>query len=881
MRSLATKVLSSNTDAKKKHYPANYVEEETDDLFVAHDEEALDEDYVLQSLAEQGDEDAQTVTEFEDQLIDVCQESQELSLCFSAYAEARSRIRDKLRARGFWPPRNAAGKGKGGRKGVMKGANKRRHQTLADRIAASSCRICGMKGHWKWECPRKSMPSGMSAASHNSQASNAEINVATKVTGDTMDDEVVDQIPNGTILSLNDLLESSYKDPCAEAVPPLELTDVQKHEHGVNEEFIFMTESKRFQALDRYLKVASLERRLRNVCFGKECRTDFLQRTESVLNTEVECPAIIDTGASKSVIGRKKVQGLISSLPRSVQQHVQYGKSETVFRFGNNGTLSSVGVVYIPFGCRWMRLEIVDGETPFLLSNAFLKATAADVSSTESKLYFRDLDVGVPLKSNSKGLFTVELSKILKAVSSKSQVSSKVSSCEVVTNVISEVMFAKAPNNTAAMSKYEPPPVTAAGVAQQSVSESESNPNCPEPRGADHGAEERGELYGGCKQGADARCGTPSSGGSSSGLREPCSRTSLPPTWHSDLAPVGRTDLPGRQALGCDVHPGVQQGCQVHDVHEEPQQPDLAMGKELPELCQGDGHAAWESQCLPDTQGKLGSELVDQRMGFAGQSSRPDAHHSLVTEARTTGASHRGEWQSYESGEGCRQGAVHPYADGHPSEGVGSHEGRTVNNLKEGLEQLPSSKVSKENAKMSTLECELKAKSNEIQQELDELANRLVKDMDIMAAITLEADALRSKSTKAHSQSISRLDLLEIYCEENSRLTEVATKMGLKAQRFTRADGDLRTPEGRSALWKIVVERQPRHVWMAPECGPWGNFSRLNMCRSSSTRHKIQTARAEQQTHLELCREVYEYQVVKGNHFHMEQPQGSEVFDHV
>ena len=103
--------------------------------------------------------------------------------------------------------------------------------------------------------------------------------------------------------------------------------------------------------------------------------------------------------------------------------------------------------------------------------------------------------------------------------------------------------------------------------------------------------------------------------------------------------------------------------------------------------------------------------------------------------------------------------------------------------------------------------------------------------------------------------------------------------MGLKAQRFTRADGDLRTPEGRSALWKIVVERQPRHVWMAPECGPWGNFSRLNMCRSSSTRHKIQTARAEQQTHLELCREVYEYQVVKGNHFHMEQPQGSEVFD--
>ena len=115
--------------------------------------------------------------------------------------------------------------------------------------------------------------------------------------------------------------------------------------------------------------------------------------------------------------------------------------------------------------------------------------------------------------------------------------------------------------------------------------------------------------------------------------------------------------------------------------------------------------------------------------------------------------------------------------------------------------------------------------------------------------------------------------------KKNSRLTEVATKMGLKARRFTKADGDLRTTEGRAALWKILTEQRPRHVWMAPECGPWGNFSRLNMCRSSSTRHKVLSARAEQQTHLELCREVYEFQVMGGNHFHIEQPQGSKVFD--
>ena len=110
-----------------------------------------------------------------------------------------------------------------------------------------------------------------------------------------------------------------------------------------------MTEKQNFVALDRYLKVASLERRLRGVCFGKSCRTDFLQKPESVLVTECSCPGIIDTGASKSVIGRKKVKGLINSLPAAIRQRVQFGKSETVLRFGNNGIFAKCRSFVYPF----------------------------------------------------------------------------------------------------------------------------------------------------------------------------------------------------------------------------------------------------------------------------------------------------------------------------------------------------------------------------------------------------------------------------------------------------------------------------------------------------------------------------------------------------
>lgn len=50
--------------------------------------------------------------------------------------------------------------------------------------------------------------------------------------------------------------------------------------------------------------------------------------------SKFECPGIIDTGASKTVIGQKKVKTLIQSMPIEVQKKMIWKKSETVFRFG-------------------------------------------------------------------------------------------------------------------------------------------------------------------------------------------------------------------------------------------------------------------------------------------------------------------------------------------------------------------------------------------------------------------------------------------------------------------------------------------------------------------------------------------------------------------
>ena len=51
--------------------------------------------------------------DFEDQLLEVCQENSDLAMCFSVYSDPRARIRDKLKHRGFWPPRGAKCKSRG------------------------------------------------------------------------------------------------------------------------------------------------------------------------------------------------------------------------------------------------------------------------------------------------------------------------------------------------------------------------------------------------------------------------------------------------------------------------------------------------------------------------------------------------------------------------------------------------------------------------------------------------------------------------------------------------------------------------------------------------------------------------------------------------
>ena len=120
-------------------------------------EDTLDD--FIEEMVQEGDSDALLIADYEQAMTETLQEDAELATAYSAYQQARHRLTERYKNRGFWPARpftgNAPkGKGYGGFKASGKGKSfnqPRRNRSLQERIMNSSCRLCGQKGHWKAE----------------------------------------------------------------------------------------------------------------------------------------------------------------------------------------------------------------------------------------------------------------------------------------------------------------------------------------------------------------------------------------------------------------------------------------------------------------------------------------------------------------------------------------------------------------------------------------------------------------------------------------------------------------------------------------------------------------------------------------------------------
>ena len=417
-------ITSGKKSGKLKTYDASTMvadqmedEDEASQALLAEAPEEINEDEMIDALVLEGDADAILIADFETAASDVLQGDEELASALNAYTEARRRLSEKVKSRGFWPlSQSSKGKSKGFNRGVKgkfsKGHNSSR-KTLQQRILSSTCRICGKMGHWKAECPSRNDASGASRP----QAPTSFVQVQSEMTGLPLEflnlpafDEAVD-VPYASI---------SQCFVChSERVDKMESKD--RLQRSIQNWLTSKTTAavpRPHDAQDGSMPWSTVkpEPVPANPC----SRSDQSSMTEHVaMFATYSSMGVVDLGATKTVIGSNLVKGLLDGLSPEARKAVRRCPCAITFRFGNQGTLQSEQALVIPIHGLWLKVAVVPGSTPFLLSNTLLRAIGAVIDTSQKTIFASKINKVIPIQLTDRGLFLLGLNDLVDTTVSK------------------------------------------------------------------------------------------------------------------------------------------------------------------------------------------------------------------------------------------------------------------------------------------------------------------------------------------------------------------------------------------------------------------------------------------------------------------------------
>ena len=434
----------------------------TDTFATGHDE---NEDEFIDGLAHDGDEDATLVADFELAASETLQDDPSLAEAFNAYQEARRRLSEKFRNRGFWPTTKgsySSGKGKGGKftkgKGGKGGFDNRPRRSLQDRILNSNCRICGRKGHWRAECPYKGTSQGSTAGSTTSGAGPT----TTVITEDIIEgpDVLPMEFMNLPVHGTLDEDSGTKTHPCRvsemnvfhvlgqyghyQGGIQIESRGNRNHIVGVghdrlkaritrNKPGTLQTEPSRKSEsakarLRQHISVVNADRfrpepiqsPAASNHVSRRCQEDkpehskpnAIQEENQICFATYGSMGVLDLGASKTVIGSDHVAEMLDGLSPQVRDKVTRSACQVTFRFGNQGTLQSKHAIIVPIGPLLLKVAIVPGGTPFLLSNSLMRALSAQIDCRSKTLHSPLLENPIRLSLTNKGLFLINLDEL-------------------------------------------------------------------------------------------------------------------------------------------------------------------------------------------------------------------------------------------------------------------------------------------------------------------------------------------------------------------------------------------------------------------------------------------------------------------------------------
>ena len=118
---------------------------------------------------------------------------------------------------------------------------------------------------------------------------------------------------------------------------------------------------------------------------------------------------VVDLGCTKTVIGSNHVAELINSLHPKIRNQLSQCPCQVTFRFGNHRTLKSEQALFVPLQGLNLKIAIVPGSNPFLISNTLLKALEAVIDVERHTTWSKRFGQEYPLQLTSKGLFLIDL----------------------------------------------------------------------------------------------------------------------------------------------------------------------------------------------------------------------------------------------------------------------------------------------------------------------------------------------------------------------------------------------------------------------------------------------------------------------------------------
>lgn len=840
-------------------------------------EDLLDDETIEILATEHQDDDASLVMQFEEAITEAIQGDADLAAYFSTYQEARRRLSEKVRTRGFWPMSKGYGK-KGG-----KGAKGKGKASLAQRIANSHCRRCGKKGHWRAECP---LVTGRSESRATSSTGTSEMAPTSYVTVDEMAPEIFD-IPEFDDHVAN---QPGVSAMCLTCVP---------QNHHPNRQIKFWDKSKvssqwvkglpdRLKTTLRSIVKAPCHHEVGKVGFETPIDNDSIEsaQTANIRSTTEDADVcfvstgtigVVDLGASQTVMGDQQLKEFLQNLPTSVRSKVRRSSCDIVFRFGNHQTLTSKHSLLLPLQDQWIRIAIVKGRTPFLLSSTFLRGIKAIIDVEEGTLWSKMLNRQLVIERTSKSLFMLDINQLwqepIMAVQSTSAVGSldpsesfpkqapicAAENCRYPSDNHDMNEIIEATGSRSDKSRVAVNSSSALGSRCDSHQLSAACPNSKtetprahQPRDPSQHVEvsvRSSEGISQCSSGSSRTRGTTGCGEDDSCrtearddfVRHGTQRQGFPDRFRSSSTVGGLVHIPLREEheIGSS---------QIHPVRGV----DPRRGEQAGSLPQGQGHdeqasnrKAIESCNLMDSRGgdirgcRVGGEL---RSSHGTESPRGD---DLCSRGKSTTT-----WPNDPAGD---EHVPDPRATAKDD-----HQGGEVSE--------PAT------ADLDTSFSESGDHPSFVT-EVSEFQSYHRICLGLIRKINQEyQEVLSSVSPKA---SRSKLTLLEIMCSDKSELTKQVELLKGSAKRFGLSEGDLSQPSDRKRLFKIIVEQDPDNIWYSPVCKPWCLWSNLNGNKSIEAFHQLVHQRTCSLWQISLAVVLYRIQVSRRKQFHMEQPGGS------